>query len=165
MGPRSENRGYARRVQPFSRCRPASMGPRSENRGYAGEPECELTRALLASMGPRSENRGYEPKAWTGVADGQASMGPRSENRGYGLGARSAGEDHRASMGPRSENRGYGSCSSAIRAGGKLLQWVHGLRTVVMRPAGSVLIVMPVASMGPRSENRGYENGWHGPLP
>ena len=40
-------------------------------------------------------------------------------------------------MGPRSENRGYGSGGILSLRRAKWLQWVHGLRTVVM-PAAPV---------------------------
>src|SRR5262245_45388416 len=83
MGPRSENRGYAGRVQGPRGGAVASMGPRSENRGYANH-RPESARRNSASMGPRSENRGYvRPAAKLGMMVIRASMGPRSENRGY----------------------------------------------------------------------------------
>src|SRR5437868_3476832 len=86
-----------------------------------------------------------------------ASMGPRSENRGHPRARRqSMAAPGRASMGPRSENRGYHHVFTGALAAVVQLQWVHGLRTVVIKEAAMFSVLAECASMGPRSENRGY---------
>ncbi len=112
MGPRSENRGYARSKQ-LTACwhEQASMGPRSENRGYAPirrSHRRQLGRA--ASMGPRSENRGYRSSTWR-IACRQAALQWVHGSRTVVIATRSAVEP--------------GATST--------LQWVHGPRTVVIR--------------------------------
>ena len=67
----------------------------------------------------------------------RASMGPRSENRGYAFPSPWLTTPFvRASMGPRSENRGYVDPDNPPYDRGVRLQWVHGLRTVVMQSNG-----------------------------
>ena len=132
----------------------ASMGPRSENRGYAARASSAPAHHQ-ASMGPRSENRGYGRVPLCRDTEGpEASMGPRSENRGYVSLHQQAARIHEASMGPRSENRGYVKTAGSSDCKHKVLQWVHGPRTVVMKAGGQC--TADPASMGPRSENRGY---------
>ena len=59
-------------------------------------------------------------------------------------------------MGPRSENRGYRLRRSRRGRASRKLQWVHGLRTVVIHDLRRGNVTAEKASMGPRSENRGY---------
>jgi len=179
MGPRSDNRGYAKPLQ-FKRIRPDTLqlGPRSDNRGYV---VCRSSLApfKLASMGPRSDNRGYVGYGQSLTTQGHASMGPRSDNRGY------AGK-RMMTNNPTTLQWVHGPITVVMNArvsGNALaygLQWVHGPITVVMKARidsvflleklqwvhGPITVVMDRclrnrmlrlrASMGPRSDNRGY---------
>ena len=138
MGPRSENRGYARAGRVHLRTRLGFNGSTVRepwlfvlavwpiwrcsrfNGSTVREPWLSLCtyqnqpRERRASMGPRSENRGYSTRGLTPFARNVASMGPRSENRGYGQCDCDDGCGYiTASMGPRSENRGYFLSSSS----------------------------------------------------
>ncbi len=213
MGPRSENRGYAVGSAGKSRRRQRLQwvhGPRTVVMSSDQCTECLCDG--VASMGPRSENRGYAEgrlgrhqvaAGFNGSTVREPWLCRLSHRRPAAVG-------QNASMGPRSENRGYGPrldllvnlsdrpcfngstvrepwlCLPVLPAAApadRVLQWVHGPRTVVMdrrttrtgRTATCMLqwvhgprtVVMVSghwyvhtagerASMGPRSENRGY---------
>ncbi len=167
----------------------ASMGPRSSDRGYARKGWPERARTDTASMGPRSSDRGYGPYhrvdgrsanglQWvhgpqTVVMVGLARLesfavvklqwvhGPQTVVM---VTVRAVAElPCPASMGPRSSDRGYArprkrwrlsiqrfNGSTVLRpwlclsARGRMesvapLQWVHGPQTVVMPTVGVVV--------------------------
>src|SRR5437588_264433 len=58
--------------------------------------------------------------------------------------------------GGASQNRGYHRCEEYGLPREFRLQWVHGLRTVVIKVRRDMPASRNRASMGPRSENRGY---------
>ncbi len=136
----------------------ASMGPRSENRGYSIHPRC-VGLDSIASMGPRSENRGYCGQCGESCGSRRASMGPRSENRGYYPPRTVPPDRDRCFNGSTVREPWlfhqhpqplFGGCGAsngstvrepwllpAMAVRGALLsslQWVHGPRTVVIRP-------------------------------
>src|SRR5262245_38244973 len=127
MGPRSGNRGYERTI------RPERKTTASFNGSTVWEPW------LCASPGPGSWSTAsfngstvWEPWLW--------------EPRGPAMSQMSL-----ASMGPRSGNRGYVGGLRSVPITSKLLQWVHGLGTVVMVTVVDDAIMEERASMGPRS--------------
>ena len=62
MGPRPDDRGYARlRASGVPAPRRASMGPRPDDRGYGLGQVHSWRVQVLASMGPRPDDRGYVP--------------------------------------------------------------------------------------------------------
>src|SRR6516164_5075602 len=84
MGPRSDNRGYARPVASMAVRRWRLQwvhGPITVVMDFASNAGDILHRT---SMGPRSDNRGYGQQQFVDIAGLQTSMGPRSDNRGYG---------------------------------------------------------------------------------
>ncbi len=59
MGPRLDNRGWARVLCPIRKVPDASMGPRLDNRGWAWGHTILSDVDSEASMGPRLDNRAW----------------------------------------------------------------------------------------------------------
>ena len=114
----------------------ASMGPRSENRGYDGRQHATRGQRIRGFNGSTVR----EPWLW----HMRTALGRRSNSSFNGSTVREPWlcslriavlcYRRRASMGPRSENRGYGWLPTRAESAADWLQWVHGPRTVVMRP-------------------------------
>src|ERR1043165_100898 len=83
MGPRSDNRGYGRKIPGQATFSRASMGPRSDNRGY-GTSTFSIDGVLEKLQWVHGQitvvMHSREPRR---VWREGASMGPRSDNRGY----------------------------------------------------------------------------------
>src|SRR5947209_3073393 len=111
----------------------ASMGPRSENRGYARGRHGE--RCPPSSFNGSTVR---EPWLWTASGKPRRTRWGRFNGSTVRepwlcrVAGRLAHLRGQASMGPRSENRGYGGRQFANEFGKWKLQWVHGPRTVVM---------------------------------
>ncbi len=142
-------------VYPGALEHPASMGPRSNNRGYARNfPKPSHSHG--ASMGPRSNNRGYgRSEAGDGRAN-RASMGPRSNNRGYVVEPVRRGRNPQLQWVHGRITVVMWAAAKYPGGGTPELQWVHGRITVVMSEIRLPGSRPGYASMGPRSNNRGY---------
>jgi len=134
----------------------ASMGPRSFNRGNAKR-ETKEYKAMRASMGPRSFNRGNAIGQTRAYRLGRASMGPRSFNRGNAMAVVyrrtwQKGFNGAAVFQPRK----CMICDFEVTREGEL-QWGRGLSTaeIILQPVARTRPGR--ASMGPRSFNRGNE--------
>ncbi len=108
-------------------------------------------------MGPRSSDRGYDAAMPRRNVHVTASMGPRSSDRGYARELPLMGKEPESFNGSTVLRPWLCTIPIYLKIIEELLQWVHGPQTVVMIPAGALVLLEGRASMGPRSSDRGYE--------